>query len=51
MAPFFSSGLNEEALSYERVLKKKLDLYLIAISAHSRDGIEQLDSGAIDVLE
>jgi hypothetical protein len=36
MNPFFSLGLVEEALNYERVLGKKFDLPLIDMCAYTR---------------
>lgn len=49
--PFFSLGLMQEALNYERVLEKKYNLSIIGICAYIRERIEKFDSAAIELLQ
>lgn len=49
--PFFSLGLMQEALNYERVLEKKFNLPILGIRTYTRERIEQFDSAAIELLQ
>ena len=50
MNSFFTMGMPIEAINYENMLVKKLDLPVIGICAYLRDKVHQLDEDTIDHL-
>lgn len=51
MNPFFSTGMIQNLVAWERSLEKQFDLPITSLCAYSEDNIKQLDNSGITVMQ